>query len=127
MIRGMRLIRAYPTPFFVAALFVVLVIALAAVGGQKEDDEVESEWDVVQRERGKAVAKCEAVVKGDLKAPSTAKLNLSASGNGPTYVVSGTVDAENSFGAMLRKDVRCNVRITNDGDSVSVTGYSGLR
>ena len=117
----MRWIRARSDTAFVAAVFIAALAVAFAVAGPEDEE------DVVQRERGMAVAKCEAFIKGSLKAPSTARFNLGALGRGPTYSVTGTVDAENSFGATLRKTVRCNVVVGSNGKSVTVTEYSGLR
>jgi hypothetical protein len=59
---------------------------------------------------------CYDEVLNQLKAPSTAELvSIAASPTeGDTWTVTGSVDAENSFGAMLRNDFECNV--TNTGD-----------
>lgn len=56
---------------------------------------------------------CERFVSEQLKAPSTAEFSgfdtqISDLGNG-RYVVRGYVDAENSFGAMIRNDYLCRV------------------
>lgn len=116
----MRWFREYQDQAFLVGLFVFALVVVLAVWGP------ESKEDVIQRERGMAVDQCEKVIKGALKAPSTAKLNLEAIGEGPKYSVTGTLDAQNSFGAMLRKTVRCNVVVRKDGKSVTVTEYSGL-
>lgn len=57
---------------------------------------------------------CERFVSEQLKAPSTAKFSgfdteISDRGDG-RYIVQGYVDAENSFGAMIRNDYVCDVR-----------------
>lgn len=47
---------------------------------------------------------CEQRIKNMLKAPSTAKITFENKNKiGTTYTFSGYVDAQNSFGAMLRK------------------------
>ncbi|WP_437582746.1 hypothetical protein ACSAGD_10790 [Paramicrobacterium sp. CJ85] len=61
---------------------------------------------------------CEDAVRDQLKAPDTAEFDTSATGSG-TYTVTGTVDSENSFGAMLRSDFQCTVVI--DGDTQRTT------
>jgi cytochrome c biogenesis protein ResB len=62
----------------------------------------------------RATANCEGFVKVRLKAPSTAKFsNEATSVNGRLYTVTGDVDAQNSFGAMLRNRYSCFV--TKDG------------
>jgi hypothetical protein len=70
---------------------------------------------------------CENIVERQLKAPSTAKFSkyrestYTPSSTGGTY--RGYVDAENSFGAMLRSEFTCtydkstdNVRLVSFGD-----------
>lgn len=64
-----------------------------------------------------AIAQCEATVEDPLKSPSTAEFDSQASGYG-TWSVTGTVDAENSFGAMVRSNYECTVII--DGASIRV-------
>lgn len=64
-----------------------------------------------------AIAQCEDAVKNRLKSPSTAEFDLTATGSG-TWIVTGTVDAENSFGAMTRSNVQCTVIV--EGDSIRV-------
>jgi hypothetical protein len=61
---------------------------------------------------------CERFVSDQLKAPSTAEFSgfdtkISDLGNG-RYVVRGYVDAENSFGAMIRNDYLCRVEHEKD-------------
>ncbi|MEI6352835.1 MAG: hypothetical protein WCO35_02780 [Candidatus Nomurabacteria bacterium] len=67
-------------------------------------------------------------VEGLLKAPSTAKFNLSEreeveSATGTAYIiVFGTVDSQNSFGAMLRSSIYAKLDYTNGkgGEIVSL-------
>ena len=65
--------------------------------------------------RQQASEKCQALISGRLKAPSTAKFSgitfeaLDAN----TFNVLGSVDAQNSFGAMIRADFSCQA--FNDG------------
>jgi hypothetical protein len=61
-----------------------------------------------------AEAQCEGFAGKRLKAPSTADFDLSASREGPGWVVTGTVDAENSFGASLRSDIMCRLHFEGD-------------
>jgi hypothetical protein len=59
-----------------------------------------------------ARSQCEDLVRESLKAPSTADFGeLNASRTGGEWIVTGTVDAENSFGAMLRSDFQCTVKV----------------
>lgn len=61
-----------------------------------------------------AVSQCEDLVESQLKAPSTAKFNSSAASSGSgTWTVSGTVDAQNGFGAQIRTTFQCTMRVTN--------------
>ena len=63
---------------------------------------------------------CEDAVKQQLKAPSTAKFdNEQASGSG-TWRVSGTVDSQNSFGAMLRASFECTVVVKGETATATV-------
>lgn len=65
---------------------------------------------------------CQSAVEKQLKAPSTAKFELSADGPdaGP-WTITGTVDAENSFGASLRLSFECAVRLEGE------TAYATLK
>lgn len=66
-----------------------------------------------------AMTECERYVTHSLKAPSTASfapygdLSITGQGNGP-YTVVGWVDAQNSFGAMLRNRYSCTVLFSGD-------------
>ncbi len=54
---------------------------------------------------------CEGWVKDKLKAPSTADFQDGDTTGGPTsYTITGTVDAENSFGAQIRSSWTCAIR-----------------
>lgn len=55
---------------------------------------------------------CEEFVKDRLKAPSTADFSdeKARSLGGPRWDVSGSVDAENSFGAPIRMQFRCDLK-----------------
>lgn len=65
---------------------------------------------------------CKKFVKDRLKAPESAtfrnffqddgEVSVTGSGNGP-YVVTSSVDSENSFGAKLRANFRCTVTNTS--------------
>lgn len=66
-----------------------------------------------------AIRHCEDAIKERLKAPSTAEFDSTAAGSG-TWTVTGTVDAENSFGAKLRSTYQCSVIIDSEKDTVKV-------
>ena len=60
-------------------------------------------------------AQCEQWVRDALKAPASASFTgVQVAGGGGAWVVTGDVDAENSFGAEVRQSWTCN--ITLDGD-----------
>lgn len=69
---------------------------------------------------------CQDFVKQRLKAPATAKFSgLDHSADGADYTVTGAVDSQNSFGAMLRSGFTCVVRDTSGHwELQSVTGLS---
>lgn len=62
---------------------------------------------------------CEDAIRDRLKAPSTAEFESNYSGSGPV-IVTGTVDAENSFGAMVRNTFQCTVTFTGDTYRISI-------
>lgn len=85
-----------------AAIVLILAISAAFNGGSSSsDNSVEAQ------------IACENRIKDALKSPSTADFNDDVTGSGP-YKVTGTVDSENSFGAMLRSDFQCTVKVTGD-------------
>ena len=58
---------------------------------------------------------CEDWLKEQLKAPSSAKFVDTRVTGGPTsWTVSGQVDAQNSFGAMIRGSWTCSIRLEGD-------------
>jgi hypothetical protein len=63
-----------------------------------------------------AFIQCQAFVKNTLKAPATAqfpsKPQSAIDAGNNTFVVIATVDAQNSFGALLRNDWTCKTRYT---------------
>ena len=68
--------------------------------------------------RAEAFTVCEQFVERRLKAPGTAKFShvwdstISGSGGGP-YEIDGYVDAQNSFGALLRNRYSCSVEASS--------------
>lgn len=67
--------------------------------------------DVERALRKEASDTCGKLVKKNLKAPATAQWSgLKVRKRGETYVVTGSVDAENGFGALLRLDYRCTMK-----------------
>lgn len=60
---------------------------------------------------------CEEWIREKLKAPSTAEFSgVTSTGSAASgYEVSGSVDAQNSFGATIRSTWVCSARLTADG------------
>lgn len=89
----------------VFALFVGYILFTTDSSTGRDDPEVQEHA---------AIRACEDMVRDQLKAPATADFNGSvATGVGP-WEVTGSVDAENSFGAMIRTDWTCTVRLDSD-------------
>lgn len=61
-----------------------------------------------------AIAQCEGFADKRLKAPADADYDLSAKEASGGWVVTGTVDSPNSFGANVRADVECELHFEND-------------
>ncbi|GAA1726878.1 hypothetical protein GCM10009809_23240 [Isoptericola hypogeus] len=54
---------------------------------------------------------CEGRVEDQLEAPATAEFtDGTASGTPSGYTITGSVDAENSFGALVRSEWTCSIR-----------------
>lgn len=81
-------------------------VNLVSSAGEGDDYESDNQYE--------AIAQCEARIERLLKAPATADFNSSARGGG-TWTVTGTVDAENSFGANVRANYECTVVDNGDG------------
>lgn len=89
----------------VAVLFVVGLL-ISMCGGGSSDDSGDA-WG--------AKDACHGWVEDQLKAPSTADFHDDdVSGDGP-WTITGSVDAENSFGAKIRTSWTCDIRL--DGDT----------
>lgn len=67
-----------------------------------------------------AAAQCEARIEKLLKSPATADFASTATGSG-TWTVTGTVDAENSFGATVRATYQCTVVMHEDEGTATTT------
>ncbi|ACV09764.1 SHOCT domain-containing protein [Jonesia denitrificans] len=89
-----------------------IVAALAFFGSLGDDDAKDDEvrdWEVTSM--------CEQWVDKQLKAPSTAKYSdqVVKSTGVLKWEVTGAVDSENSFGAMIRNEWTCSIYL--DGDT----------
>lgn len=91
---------------FVVAVVFVCVTAFISRSGDDSDPDPGPDAERV----------CQDFVKKRLKAPATAKfsdVNHSGGVDGE-YTVTGAVDSQNSFGALIRSDFTCTVK--DDGD-----------
>lgn len=101
-----------------------LVIAIVLLAGgcgllfSGDDDEYQTAQITAQ-------AGCQGFVERRLKAPDGADFSAwsAVPGPGSTWTVSGTVDAENSFGAKIRSSFRCEMR--DAGDRWVLTSIEG--
>lgn len=66
------------------------------------------------REYREAVAQCEALVSDELRSPSSAVFESDVSSSGSTWRVTGAVDSQNGFGAIVRTEFECSVTIEGD-------------
>ena len=96
----------------ILACFAAIVI-LVVVTSSGDDDDYDSDTSY------EAIAQCEAAIEERLKAPATAEFQSTAVGSG-TWTVTGVVDSENSFGAMVRASYQCSVIIDNEKDTARV-------
>lgn len=95
---------------WVAAAAVAFILVLALINGGGSKDSNSDKGQDPNSYRPTAIQLCENAVRDQLKAPSTADFSVStASLSSNKWIVTGSVDAENSFGATLRKDFQCTV------------------
>lgn len=84
-----------------------LIIGFATSGGSSTPYDPNNQYE--------AVSQCEDLVSNQLKSPTSADFDSSAASNGNrSWTVTGTVDADNSFGAKIRNTYQCSVRMVND-------------
>lgn len=108
--------------FSIAGVLALAIILSSAFGsGDSSGDDPEN------RAAGAYLA-CEGFVSSSLKAPSTAEFEgyspaaISSAGN--RYTVRSYVDAQNSFGAMIRTDFTCVVELRAERFYLdSLTGF----
>ncbi len=98
-------------------MFLLGGVVLVACRSHRNDGEHEADY-----QRLVAFNMCKSFVEGSLKAPSTAKFpgftdsssSTVVTANG-SYTVVSYVDAQNSFGAMLRNRFVCRIQPTVSG------------
>lgn len=99
-IERVRTIRGIVALIFFA--FVIYIVVVSNSGGSSK----------IEPNAREAKQICETAVERQLKAPSTAKFNSTFQYNPSDehdYRVATTVDAQNSFGAMMRTEFNCNM------------------
>lgn len=88
--------------------FVVLLAVMCSGGDEDRGLRHDGEWAAIM---------CQRFVRNRLKAPSTAKFQPSRSAASKKtgearYTVTSYVDAQNSFGAMMRNTYTCDIEYT---------------
>ena len=103
----------------VALAFLALPVSACSSGGSGPEKDAGDEWS--------AQAVCEEFVKDRLKSPSTADFSDENREQltDTVFVVTGSVDSENGFGAMIRNDFTCRVRYAG-GDNWRLVRLGGL-
>lgn len=98
-----------PITFWLLAALVVLCTGAVVVGAFTSDEGTSDP-------SGDAKRVCqEEFLPKRLKAPATAKFTgVTVSSSGEVYTVIGSVDSENSFGALVRASFSCVVRAEGD-------------
>jgi hypothetical protein len=104
---------------------VLIVFCLLALGSTDSDDGASS---IPDHDEVSAYTICQQFVEDGLKAPRTAKFPWGASDRtvhlgGGKYRVRAYVDAQNSFGAMIRSNFDCTVQWTG-GDRWNLEALS---
>ncbi|WP_159599305.1 DUF2510 domain-containing protein [Agromyces humi] len=105
--------------FMIATPFIVIaIIAFQAWNGQRANDPDRNNNEFA------AILACEDAVKQNLKAPATADFESSARGRSP-WIVTGYVDADNAFGALVRSQYTCEVKISGGTAHTTITSLIG--
>ena len=108
-----------PMGWFTKFLIASPIVLFAAFGLGLLNNQAQHDPDRGNNEFAAAQA-CEVVVERQLKAPASAEFTSVAVGGGP-WTVQGTVDSQNSFGAMIRTTYECTVTIRDGGSNTTVT------
>jgi hypothetical protein len=100
-------------------LAILVLVVLNAIMHQSTPDSSPTPeqiaYRVAENNRYHSQSLCEYTITENLKAPSTAKFtNTGVSLGKGNYQVRNVVDAQNSFGAMLRNTFLCNVHCTGE-------------
>ncbi|MGY1778762.1 hypothetical protein [Geodermatophilus sp. SYSU D01036] len=122
-----------PVLGFIVLLIIVAIVVYACNRDDSDTssggDDSGSSSETDDRSDGMAKVMCEDFIEERLKAPSTADFSgifdTTITGSGDDYTVRGYVDAENSFGAMLRSNYTCQIHDNGD-DTWSLVSLTGL-
>lgn len=103
--------------------FLLLIIVIVAVGSLFSGGGDDEEDEPVVATADAAISVCQQSVETKLKAPATAEFGGEDSFYvGDDWTVTGWVDAENSFGALIRNTWSCEAKWLHGDDwSVSST------
>lgn len=88
----------------------VVLVGLAIANGIKDASDTGPAGPSAEQLLIEAEQACEGAVDQNLKAPADAKYDSVATGSGP-WTVTGFVDAQNSFGAVVRSDYTCTTEL----------------
>ena len=96
------------------------IIILWAIGAATGSDSSSSSDSGAKEDSAKEV--CHKAVRAQLKSPATADFHDEATDTvGNKITVTGSVDSENGFGALLTSTFDCGTKV--DGDYVRLDGY----
>lgn len=119
-----------PSRLSLALGYVALAVLAAAaivglgLGARAVYRHVTTKPTPIAEDQGAAVAACEDFARLHLKAPATARFIVTdASSGGGQWLIDGTVDAENGFGALVRAVWHCQTHWNGSSwvpDSVDV-------
>lgn len=104
-----------PKKLFISVIFALIFLFIIIKCSCSEDKEdKEDKVEVKKFEKVDALVQAHVHIQTLLKSPASAEFNpLGEEGvtkvNDTTFVVVGTVDSQNSFGAMLRSNFSCKV------------------
>lgn len=109
----------------IGCLALIAVFAGVAMCSASNEDDGPSQTDLEYGARDV----CETFVERRLKSPSTADFSdtTTAASGESEWTVSGAVDSQNGFGAMIRNNYTCVVRPKDvAGDNWTLVSMSGL-